>query len=279
MIDESLAKTKESMEAAEIPGGIAAAVDAVTAFYESRLGHRVRRHLRAALRRAWPDVRGLRLLALGHATPFLKPFLSEARQVIAADFGRLKPFAWPRSDRSRTLRCASLRLPFPDRSMDLVLVMHGLENAAAPDAMLSEIRRVLTASGRLIIVAPNRLGPWASSEKTPFGYGQPYSSAQLRRCLRAGGFVVERLDRALWHPPFAGAPWLWAAPFLEKLGQKLWPAFGGVLIADARQQLYAPVMKGNAPATARAVFAKPALPKPALPRPTPEPGMRGHHPA
>ncbi len=43
-------------------------------FYMTRLGQVARRMLGRRIRMMWPDLTGSRLLGLGYATPYLRPF-------------------------------------------------------------------------------------------------------------------------------------------------------------------------------------------------------------
>jgi hypothetical protein len=52
-------------------------------FYDSMLGKVARRMIGRRIRALWPDVRGLNVLGLGYATPFLGVFRSEAQRVLA----------------------------------------------------------------------------------------------------------------------------------------------------------------------------------------------------
>jgi SAM-dependent methyltransferase len=51
---------------------------------------------------------------------------------------------------------ADERLPFPDGTFDVVISNHVVEHVADPDRHLSEIRRVLKASGVCYLATPNR---------------------------------------------------------------------------------------------------------------------------
>src|SRR5579871_623792 len=66
-------------------------------FYETPLGQRSRRLILRALRQAWPDVRGRRLLGYGFAEPYLRALQPEAERCIAALPQSLSGAApWPR---------------------------------------------------------------------------------------------------------------------------------------------------------------------------------------
>ena len=65
----------------------------------------------------------------------------------------------------------ALRLPFPDLAFDRILVIHGVEPYGHDERLLRELWRVLKDDGRLLVVAPNRMGLWAHVDSTPFGQG------------------------------------------------------------------------------------------------------------
>jgi SAM-dependent methyltransferase len=124
-------------------------------------------------------------------------------------------------------------LPLPDSSIDLVILVHALEMSDRPQALMSELRRVLTSGGRLIVVVPNRQGPWASVDLSPFGFGQPYSRGQLRSLFAHAGFEAETWTTGLHMAPASWRPLLGAARALDRIGRIIWPAFAGVIVVAA----------------------------------------------
>ena len=50
-------------------------------FYDGRLGQMARLMIGRRVRALWPDLRGLRLMGLGFATPYLRPYLAEAERL------------------------------------------------------------------------------------------------------------------------------------------------------------------------------------------------------
>ncbi len=202
-------------------------------FYETRLGAVTRRVVRREIRALWPDVAGPRRLGLGYATPYLRQFLPEAE------------------------------LPLPDTSIDRVLLVHGLESSEVLRDMLREVWRVLTGDGRLLVVAPNRSGIWARLDRTPIGWGEPYSTGQLSRLLRDNMFTPTRSSRALYVPPLRSHAFLRSAPVWERIGSRWFPTFGGVVAVEAGKQLYAANLQAE-----RKRFRRPIVipfPRPARP--------------
>lgn len=208
-------------------------------FYAGSLGTVAGRMLRRHIRALWPDVTGLGVLGLGYATPFLAPFREEAARVMAAMPVQQGVLHWPGDGSGLTLLADETELPFPDLSIDRVLLVHSLECAESVRPMMREIWRVLTGSGRLLVVAPNRRGVWARFEHTPFGHGRPYSQVQLRRVLRDTMFTPLRSDAALFVPPVRSRMVLSSAPAWEEIGQRWFPAIAGVIVAEATKEIYA----------------------------------------
>ncbi len=207
-------------------------------FYESSLGQVARRMMRRRIRQLWPDVRGQIVLGIGFATPFLRPFMTEAERVLAVMPARQGVMRWPSQGPNQVALAEETDLPLPDMSVDRVLLVHGLEVAENRRGLMREIWRVLGGGGRLLVVVPNRRGIWARVDRTPFGQGRPYSSGQLSQLLQDTMFVPERAARALFFPPMRSPFMLTAAPAWEEIGARWFQAFSGAVMIEASKQLY-----------------------------------------
>src|SRR3984957_9592647 len=130
-------------------------------FSAPRPGQGARRMVGRRIRQFWPDLTGTRLLGLGYATPYLRPFLGEAERVIALMPAAQGVLHWPPEGPNRVVLTDEGELPFPDFSIDGVLLIHGLEFSEQVRQMLKEVWRVLAGGGRLLAVVPNRRGIWA----------------------------------------------------------------------------------------------------------------------
>src|SRR5438034_1327549 len=138
----------------------------LSAFYTTPLGQVVRQAIGLQLREIWPDLQGRQLVGLGYATPYLAPFRGEAARSIAAMPAGQGALPWPHGARGLTLLAEETALPFADRSVDRLLLIHGLEFGEPPNEMLREIWRVLVDDGRLVVVVPARRGT-ASPPEAP----------------------------------------------------------------------------------------------------------------
>lgn len=210
-------------------------------FYASPTGAIAARLLRNRLRALWPDAAGETVLGLGYASPFLRLWREEARRCVALVPDHLPHWRWPRSARSCTAVAAEDALPFPDLLFDRVLIVHGLEHAENTRRLLREAWRVMKDDGRLLVVAPNRIGLWAHLERTPFGHGHPWTSVQLEALLRRQMFRVERRDGALFVPPFRSRVLLRVATAWERTGRAILPGLAGVTLMEARKDCFSAV--------------------------------------
>jgi SAM-dependent methyltransferase len=207
------------------------------AFYATPLGGAVRGLVTRKLAEAWDDVRGLDLLGLGYATPYLQPFLGAARRAVAAMPGAQGVEPWPAGSANLACLAEDTSLPFPNALFDRVLVMHGLEEADDPAAYLAEVRRVMSPAGRVIIAAASRRGFWARSDATPFGYGRPFSRGQLEEAVTDAGLEPTAWSRALYLPPLSIlAP---HAEAFEQVGSRFFAPISGLILLEAVKQIYA----------------------------------------
>jgi SAM-dependent methyltransferase len=208
-------------------------------FYATPRGQAAAAAISHRLASLWPDLTALSVLGLGYPAPFLPNWQSQAYRCLNATSSR--------HVHATIGSCSvdAMRLPFPDLAFDRILVIHGVEPYGNDERLLREIWRVLKDDGRLLVVAPNRMGLWAHVDSTPFGQGQPYSQGQIDRLLATGMFRPERRDRALFMPPTHMALLLRMARFWESLGRTLAPQLAGVTLTEAVKDVYAAV-----PATA-----------------------------
>ncbi len=184
-------------------------------FYATALGRAVRDILVRKLVEAWGEARGLDVLGVGYATPYMEPFCAEGRRTVAS---MLRFRAWSAGRTTAPTRSAcrgapNSPCPSPTPCSTGCWRSTPWRRAKIPAALLTEVKRVLAPSGRLILVVASRRGMWSHTETTPFGYGRPFSRAQLegggaRRRAGADGLVPGAISpcrlaarRARWPSP------------------------------------------------------------------------------
>ncbi len=90
-------------------------------------------------------------------------------------------------DNIRISRIDALDLPFPDSSLDLVLLFEAIYYLPDAQRFLSEARRVLRPGGTLLIATVNR--EWTGFNASPFST-RYYSASELKDALARAGFAV-----------------------------------------------------------------------------------------
>lgn len=213
-------------------------------FYASPLGGAARAMIARRLSALWPHARGLDLLALGYATPYVEPYRAAARRVVGAMPAAQGVERWPADGRGGAALVEEPRLPFRDAVFDRVLAVHALEEADALRPLLREIWRVSAPEARVVIVAANRRGLWARSEASPFGHGRSFTRGQLAEALRDALFEPVHWARALYMPPVGWRPFIDGATAWENVGERIAARLGGILMVEATKRMYAETPRG-----------------------------------
>ncbi|WP_425040808.1 class I SAM-dependent methyltransferase [Primorskyibacter sp. S187A] len=213
-------------------------------YYRSTLGRAVQKVLRDKLRQVWPDTKGRTVAGFGFAAPLLRPFLSDARRVMALMPAQQGVIHWPAGQPNVSVLTEEVRWPVETGHIDRLVVLHGLDSSEHPTPLFDEIYRVLGPGGRVVFIVPNRSGLWARSETTPFGFGRPYSSSQLDSQLKWHDFVPGDHASLLYQPPSTRKIWRKTSGFWEQTGQKIPGVMaGGVLMVEATKK-YPPRPRG-----------------------------------
>lgn len=208
-------------------------------YYRSTLGRAVQATLQARLRDLWPDVKGQTVAGYGFAAPLLRPFLGDARRVLALMPGPQGVMAWPAGQPNVSVLIEETAWPLETGHVDRLVVLHGLETSEHPTLVLDECWRVLGPGGRAIFLVPNRAGLWSRSDRTPFGFGRPYTLSQVETQLRRHHFAIERHVSALYQLPSTRRFWLKSGPLMERMGQRM-PTIlaGGVLVIEVSKRVH-----------------------------------------
>ncbi len=215
-------------------------------YYRSALGRAAQKVIRDELVRMWPEAKGQTVAGFGFAVPLLRPYLRDARRVIGLMPGPQGVMPWPAGQPNVSVLCEDTLWPLPTGFVDKLVVLHGLETTDHPTAVLNECHRVLGPGGRAIFIVPNRAGLWSRSDRTPFGFGRPYSPSQLEMQLRDHDFDIGNVSATLYQPPSHNPVWRRMAGLLEKAGHNIpMMAGGGVLMVEACKQSPAALGPGH----------------------------------
>lgn len=233
-------------------------------YYRSTLGRAAQASVRGRMLELWPEAKGQTVLGYGFAVPLLRPYLKDARRVIALMPGPQGVMPWPAGQPNVSVLSEETRWPIETGHVDKLVLMHGLETSERAADLLDECWRVLGPGGKALFIVPNRAGIWSRSDKTPFGYGRPYTLGQLDIQLRLHHFLPERHAAALYQMPSPKRFWLKSGALFERVGARL-PTIlaGGVFLVEATKRVQPPqgTLVGKAakrPAKALAGVAKPA---------------------
>ncbi|MFO0388494.1 MAG: class I SAM-dependent methyltransferase [Alphaproteobacteria bacterium] len=224
-------------------------------FYATELGESARIYISSGIHAFWPEAKDELILGIGYATPFLSDYLNNQMIVAACMPANQGAAYWPANRANLTFLSHESELPLRENTVNRVLLVHSVETSEQLSWMLREVWRVLTPGGRVLAVVPNRMGLWARSSRSPFGYGLPFSMAQLKGLLSTHDFTLTRSRSALFMPPLrSNILWRLAAK-VEILFRNLCPFFGGVLLVEAEKQVYAAIKQ---PVAARKFKTVPA---------------------
>ena len=207
-------------------------------FYSQGLGIVARRFVGRGIRARWSNVAGQRVMGLGYPTPYLGLFRGEAERCLAFMPAAQGVIKWPTERPALSALVDAHALPLTDAAVDRVLLVHALEMAHDPMALMREIWRVLSPNGRILAIVPNRRGLWARTDTTPFGNGRPYSKSQITHILRETWFTPSGWGEALYVPPVGRGWFLRSAIAWERAGASLSAPMAGVHIVEATKQVY-----------------------------------------
>jgi SAM-dependent methyltransferase len=178
-------------------------------------------------------------------------------------------------DQPVSLHCEFDALPFPNASVDLVVLPHSLELARDPHQALREVERVLVPEGRVMILGFNPMSLWGLRQRTgrvARGLGLGRGSGlflpragefigyrRLRDWLRLLGFEVEAGRFGCWRPPVASPVWLQRHAWMDRAGETWWPVLGAVYFVVAVKRVRGMRLVGLVKNEKRKAVAAPAV--------------------
>lgn len=140
------------------------------------------------------------------------------------------------------VRSSLLQLPFPQGSMDLVVLPHALEFSEDPHRLLREVERVLVPEGQLVLTAFNPYSLWGlwrylhGGDAFPWN-GRYLSPFRLHDWLKLLSFETCSNLSGCFAPPLTTAVWLNRFQGLEP-GRPRWlPVGSGVYVMHAIKRI------------------------------------------
>jgi SAM-dependent methyltransferase len=137
-------------------------------------------------------------------------------------------------------------LPFPEASLDLVVLPHTLELSADPHHVLREVERVLVPEGRVVVAGFNPNSFWGFRQSrarllgrvgvSSMGLSELYLPEagdfigpwRLRDWFRLLGFEIESQLFGCYRPAVRSEQWLQRFAWMDRAGARWWPIFGAV---------------------------------------------------
>lgn len=209
------------------------------AFYSTRLGEATAQRLSQRLIDLWGWCEDQRLLGIGYASPLLPLWQNSARACIGAVPDLLGEHRQTNHRGGTLVSCGEHRLPFGDEMFDRIILLHALEEADSPRLVLREAWRVLAPEGRIVIAAANRRSFWSLHEGNAFGHGRPWTRRQLITFMNDSLFQVTASTTAVHMPPLNWSIITAVSRSWERVGERLTPGLGGVVLVEAVKRLYA----------------------------------------
>lgn len=207
-------------------------------FYASTLGCRVQETLCAQLDLCWPDLADKRVMGLGYTLPYLSALSERTQLCFACMLAAQGASPWPDPEKVAAALVFEEDLPLPDASIDCILLVHALEYTENARETLNEIWRVLAPNGSLVVIVPNRRSIWARNDRTPFGYGEPYSRKQVVRLFEETNFIPGSVQEIVHYTPSLGYISRLFSFLYEPFARHLFPYFGGLLMCQAQKRVY-----------------------------------------
>jgi hypothetical protein len=133
-------------------------------------------------------------------------------------------------------------LPILTGSIDLLMLPHTLEFVDNPRQLLLEACRVIKSEGLIMICGFNPYSAWgirralAKHKVAPWS-GNFIHSRKVKSWLHLTDFEMENQNSLMFRPPTSHQGFYHKLHFLEQIGSKCFPIFGGVYVLLARAKV------------------------------------------
>lgn len=177
---------------------------------------------KTVLDRVLKNMRGNDLLQIGKSDD---PAYSESARVLRTFY--LDANVQPTQQHRSLIQGHPDCLPIQSESIDIVLLVHQLDSAKNPLAILQEVHRVLRPNGRIVIMGFNRWSLWNCFHQT-MRFHSEFFPTKIKRLLNSLDFEVTLHETFCFWPP---------SQFAEVLGQFCLPYAGAVSMLVATKNI------------------------------------------
>jgi SAM-dependent methyltransferase len=211
-------------------GGAGIVSTTLADWFATPLGRYVLAREQAWFDRTVTDIFGFQAIQVGlPECPFLAQCRIAARWTVAAE-----PPAQVLAD--------PLWLPFPENTLDLIVLPHALEFSSDPHQLLREVYRAMRAEGQIVISGFNPFSLFGAKRYFGRGVTPPWNGSfialyRLKDWLALLGFEVTGGGLDCYVPPFSNPSWRSRAGFFESAGDRWWPIAGGVYYLRATKKV------------------------------------------
>ena len=133
-------------------------------------------------------------------------------------------------------------LPFTDKTHSLIVLPHVLDSCRDPHAMLREVNQILIPEGCLVMTGFNPMSLWRAPWQRRHHYknapwsGHYYRVRRVQDWLSLLGFDIVGGSMMAYTPPIQNEKLRNRFGFMEKMGDRWWPALGASWIIVARKR-------------------------------------------
>ena len=228
--------------------GESAAIVRLTEWFQTPAGQYVRTWEQSRLDAAVDDVFGYNAIQAGLPDC---PAMRKSRIPFRAYAGPVAPHRDIHNAWDAVVITDLEDLPFASQSLDLVVLLHGLEYARNPHQVLREAERVLIPEGRLVISGFNPWSLWGLRQRFKGRNWLPQcdrfiSIARLKDWLNLLSFELDRGQFGCYALPVNSEKWLNRCAFLEKAGNRWWPVAGSIYVISAVKRIHGMRLVGPA---------------------------------
>lgn len=209
-------------------------------WFETPLGRLIAEQEQAQLDRVLANLFGYHLLQIGY--PGERNLLNSSRVQHLVRM-HINPSAASRQQTDKQFCARPSALPVLPDSLDVLVLAHILEFSNEPHNVLREVERTLIPEGHVVILGFNPLSGWALG-RILLGWrhavpwcGHFLTLTRVKDWLALLGFEVVQTEYYLFRPPLQQPRLMQRLGFLEKLGRRLWPIFGGGYLLIARKRV------------------------------------------